>query len=282
MDKNKIIEDLDFRNRCTQFGLDWRDFKILDNMILVATPKQNMYMLLDQNYNIINFVQLVDEQLDDIRKCYNDYQNLIVTRLSNTANTFTFRYLSIKQIHDISDRILLNTDQDGWPREIEINGQWYQNLDSNLFLKQISYLKFIEEEINIYWKKVYQFKLCGFQVVSLTEYLNAIEQHIKLCIEENLAKNRQPLPILVLEYLGQREYSNQPLYGLLFDVIECFLNFYGYRKKETISATIEKIPQEEANDTLNNLDCSSQMLKLLDESFDRSDLEKLNSKRKIR
>lgn len=282
MDKNKIIEDLDFRNRCTQFGLDWMDFKILDNMILVATPKQNMYMLLDQNYNIIDFVQLVDDQFDHIKECYKDYQNPIVTRLSNATNTFTFRYLSIKQIHDISDRIFLNTNQNGWPREIAINGQWYQNCDSNLFLKQISYLKFIEEEINIYWKKVYQFKLYGFQVVSLTEYLNAIEQHIKLCIKENLAQSRQPAPILVLEYLGQIEYNSQPMYGLLFDVIELLLKFYGYRKKGAVSATIEKLSQEEENDTLNNSNCSSQMLKLLDVPFDKSDFEKSNSKRKIR
>ena len=53
MDKNKIKDDFAFSSKCIAYGLDWNDFNIYKDTIILNSPKKDIFVLLDDNYNTI-------------------------------------------------------------------------------------------------------------------------------------------------------------------------------------------------------------------------------------
>lgn len=43
MDKNKLMDNMLFRNRCCAYGLSWEDFNIYGNTIILNTSKKDIY-----------------------------------------------------------------------------------------------------------------------------------------------------------------------------------------------------------------------------------------------
>ena len=54
MIKNEIINDMNFRRKCSKIGLDWEDAEVYGDVILVNAPQKYIYMLY-----LINIIMLL-------------------------------------------------------------------------------------------------------------------------------------------------------------------------------------------------------------------------------
>lgn len=271
MEKKEIMGDMSFRRRCIEFGLDWAEFEVIDNVIVVKTPKQDMHMLLDENYHIIDFADfLCEKDVENIKKHYHNYITPSSARLEYSIGA-PFHSFSIKNIHDVSSRIELETRQNGSPYEFWINGELVEKDGIDNYLQGISYLKFMEEEIEFYWKSIYQLRLLDYQTPNINAYLRDVKERMNTFINQSLEVEVRPHPVDILGYIGQPNFQKD---GLLYDVIDLLMNDRGYKAKSGTLDKIEKISDEERLAANNTLSSMSNMLKLLDVPYPESAKQK--------
>ena len=53
MTREEIVNKTRFRYNCKIYRLDWNDFEIYDDIILLNTPKDEIFVLFDKNFNTI-------------------------------------------------------------------------------------------------------------------------------------------------------------------------------------------------------------------------------------
>ncbi len=53
MNKKELISNINFKQKCSEYGLSWENAKIYGNVILINTPIEGLYVIFDKNYNTI-------------------------------------------------------------------------------------------------------------------------------------------------------------------------------------------------------------------------------------
>lgn len=258
MEKKELINDISFRQQCIKYGLDWENCEIYDDVILLNAPIENLYVMLDKNYNIISIESKSSNECkrDFVKREYYGY-NL------SSLDYSPFKNFSLKQIVDIASRIEISKNYHGHSLSTKINGELFsrESDEEADYYQLLSYIKFLGEEIKRFFSLSYQWKVLGFDAPNIYEYLRHLICRIDNCINACITNNKRPWPADVLSSIGRNnEESN--LDGIFFDIIDLLMREKGYKAKSGNPDEIEIFDKPNSESSLSNL--STQILKILD------------------
>jgi len=243
-----VINDPKFKENCKQFGLCDNDFEIFEDVIIVKSPYENLYVVFDKNFNIINVVNKDTEN-----------ENLSGNSLFSSIPLGTnFNRLNTNQIISLSSRINASCDNEGRIVRINLAGKWYEKdkEDDKYIVQLLSYIKFLGEQINQYFLMKYTLGVMGNRnIIDRDMYIQVFTIRISDFIDMCIKKNQLPTPSLLLKYLGQSN-DNQKKNGILSEIIEFLIEDKGYKyikeedKFKRIVTTVNKEKLDELYDYL--------------------------------
>ena len=219
MTRKELLNDMKFKNKCYTYGLDYEDFDIVDDIIILSSPKKNIKFLLDEHYNIINIYNLNDTiykyfSSDEIIKDAKRRYETLIIRLP-----YPFQNYSIKQIVEIANRVSIHNTNHGHSSNMFVNGELVTNEQDDIYVSLLSYIKFLGKQIEQYYMNLYQMKMMDFNYYDIYEYIKKIMTNINECIDNNIEQNKRPFPIDIINYLGQNrniiEENEQELYNII-------------------------------------------------------------------
>ena len=267
MTKQELINDINFRRKCCEYGLDWMNFEIYGDVILLNTPSKWVYVLLDKNYNTIavHKVEFHNMHLDkkEITNDYNEIYNLIDESMG-CCLPFPFQNLSLKQIVNLSNRINIYGSNHGNSSDITINGDMIIGENDKTYIGLLSYIKFIGIQIEQFFLNCYQMKILNFDYPDIHPYIKHTMYNIKKCIDYNIESGRRPFPVDVLEYIGQNNKNIELYDHYLYNIIDLLMKEKGYKIKAGFKHYREIEPTEKNTEDLSIL--STNLLKILEVS----------------
>ncbi len=273
MDKNVIRDDMAFRKKCVSYGIDWSDFNVYKDIIILNSPKKDIFVLLDDNYNTIGIHKL--EYGKSIEEYAKNYQNLYnyVDDNYGLDLPYPFQNFTIKQIVDIADRVTF----DGY--KVFVNDKLVideiMGKPDNIYISLLAYFKFLGMQIEQYFLNAYQMKMLGFDYPEVHSYVKNIVLNINECINMSIDKKTRPFPIDITDYLGLDRNNIDKWKTELHKIIQLLINEKGYK----IVGGIEHYKKIETIDIDEKdlADLSLNLLKILEVSKDEIGKSKLLS-----
>ena len=184
---------------------------------------------------------------------------------------YPFEKFTLKHIIDLSNRVEIMETNHGHTICTRVNGYCYdRNYGTNDGEFQLlSYIKFLGEEIKLYFLNYYHMQTLGFEVPNIYEYVRTLMARLNDCIEFHLDHNRRPSPSYILSGLGQN-YRELKMDGILYDVADLLMSQKGYKVKSGSPDEIEMIESSKerkdlsliAQDLLQILELSDEELKI--------------------
>lgn len=264
MDKEIIINDINFRLACRNYGLDWDNFEIYDDVIIINSPKTFIYVLLDKNYNIIGVHKVKPATIHfskrEIARGYNELYSTL-----NEDDRFKLHYpfesFSLKQIVDISNRVEIIETNHGHSSDIIVNGSLVDGINDSVYIELLSYIKILGNEIKEYYLNCYHMYIMGFDYPDVFAYINAFMDNIDECINKSINNNERPFPIDILRYTGKTKFLDE--YGsALYDVIDLLMRQRGVKPKSGFEHYREIEIVSKSDEDLSNL--SGKLIKILE------------------
>jgi len=199
MNKNEIINNIKFKENCAKYGVDSKECEIFyfnneEYVILLTQPILDIYILFDKNYNTIWIDKCDFINDDEDLKNFVEYRYTIYSNLQNLFPflekfNYPFECYSLKEIIDLSSIIDLLETNEGYPLSTRINQVWYDRDKNNDYLKMLSYIKFLGEQIKLYFMMDYHMKTMGFDLPNVYEYINklidSLNEYIDYCLKNN-------------------------------------------------------------------------------------------------
>ncbi len=150
------MQNVRFRDACGKYGVSWENFEVYDEVIILNTPKENLYILMDKNYNTIS-VDRLDYVYPNVKKEYYRYTNF--TDVLGNRNKFGYpcEDFTLKQIIDLANRVEVMETNHGHSLRTQVNGVCYdrETAKNEDYFKLLSYIKFLGEEIKQYFLLCY-------------------------------------------------------------------------------------------------------------------------------
>jgi len=225
--KKDLVDNMKFRFKCSNYGLDWRNFEIYGEVIVINTPKNNVFVMFDKNFNTIG-IHKVDKSTMNLNKKQLAYTYSEINNLKNIL-PYPFNNLTLEQLMNLSTRIDIRETNHGHSYDMIVNGDIVIN-DNNNYISLLSYIKFLGKQIEQYYFDAYHMKMIGFDYPNIYAYLKNIMININECIEINSKNNYRTFPTDIMEYLGQNN-SMEDYKNILYPIIE-FEQKIGLEKKE--------------------------------------------------
>lgn len=271
MDKNTIRDDLAFGSKCVAYGLDWSEFNIYKDIIILNSPKKDILVLLDDNYNTIGIHKIeYNNQMQDIEKYAIKYRDLYnYVDYNNELNLlYPFQNFSLRQIVDLANRVNF------YENHIIVNGKYVLDDHDNTYISLLAYIKFLGAQIEQYFLNAYQMKMLGFEYPEVHSYLKSIMVNIDECINMYIDKKTRPFPIDIIKHLGQDKNNAEKWNIELHKIIKLLLNEKGFNLVGGFEQyrDIETIEKRE----MNLVDLSLNLLKILKVPKDKIGENKLD------
>lgn len=272
MTRNELINDMNFRFKCSEYGLDWMNFEICGEVIILNTPKRGNYVLFDKNYNTIGVHKMEFANMflskEDIAEGYTELYNL-VDEASGCCFPYPFQSFSLKQIVELSNRICIHETNHGHSSDVLVNGDIVNGDNDEDYIGILSYIKFLGEQIQEYFLNAYQMKMMGFDYPDVYSYVRSLIDNTIECIEKNIAKGNRPFPIDVLEYLGNKSGIEKYNHAL-FNIINLLMKERGVKAKSGVKHYKEIEPTKKSTEDLSTLSINLlKILELSDEDLDK-------------
>lgn len=252
MTRKELIDDMNFRTRCCEYGLDWLDFEIYDDVIMLHTPKSGIYVLLDNNYNVMGIHVVEPANIYPPNEYIARTNKMIYNKVDEReGRSFSspFQNFSLKQIVDAASSIEIRETNHGHSSELLINGLTVNDNLSDNYLGLLSYIKFLGEQIKQYFLNAYHMKMMGFEYPDVYSYINRIMYNIDECLRKNAGKDRV-LPIDIIEYLGQNRKTIDKYNHHLYKIIDLLIKERQNFGEEDLSTL--------AQDVLKAVECSNE------------------------
>ncbi len=233
MTKEEVMNDMNFRRKCGEYALDWRNFEVYGDIIVLATPKNSVNVLFDKNYNTVgiykksvhNFQTPMEVMTVNYKEAFS----------SNNILPFPFQNISLKQIMDLANRIGIHEMNHGHSALIEIDGHLLVGEDNKTYLGLVSYIKFLGELVKQHFLTEYRMKILGFDYPSVYTYIDVAVSSIKECIDENNEKRKRTFLVNIMECLGKAEMTSEEQM-CLYNIIELLSAEYSANNDEELSA----------------------------------------------
>lgn len=275
MTKDELINDINFRQKCSEYGLYWENAEIYGNVILINTHIEGLYVIFDKNYNTIG----IERNLHQDKECF---ANNFYERYSQFTDMvpfgekldYPFDNYTLKNFIDLANKVDIIEGNHGHSISIKVNGEWYDrnSHENEEYFQLLSYIKFISEEIKRYFLMNYHMQAMGFLIPDIYSYVRALIKNINASVDYQVENNQRPWPSDILSSIGQ---NNRKLNfdGMLYDIANLLMKQKGVKVKSGSPDTLEQI-----DSSINKKDLSVLSDKLL-RIFDLSD-EDLKEKEK--
>lgn len=227
MTREELMADGKFRNKCHQYGLDWEEFWILDDIIVVSSPKENTYVLFDEKYNVIgicdNYKFKIDSEytkkvFEGAKSIYDNVSESIYLRLP-----YPFNKLSLKEIVELSNRFYIHETNHGHSYDAFVNEQLVDGEQDSVYVALLAYIQIIASQIEEYFRNLYRMKVMGLQYPDIYSYLKSFVASIDECIVNYINKGKKPDPMDVIAYLGLDIDKIEEYYHFLNLVIDLLM-----------------------------------------------------------
>ena len=145
MERKEILHSDKFKDTCNLFGINWLDFNIVNNAIVVPN-NNNLLFIFDENYNIFGIYEpkFYNQNMSEeaiVKHYYDVYSN--VDSSLNTVLPYPFQQLSIKDVMDIADRIEIMICNNGHSTFPLVNGKEISKEENRDFKDLLIYTKFL-------------------------------------------------------------------------------------------------------------------------------------------
>ena len=226
MDKNTIRDNFAFRSKCVAYGLNWNNFEVYEDIIILNSPKKDIFVLLDNNYNTIGIHKLKQgnqtKSIEEYAIKYRDLYNY--SGYNNGLDLpYPFQNFSLKQIVDLANRVIFHKDR------VFVNDKYVLDDHDNIYISLLAYIKFLGMQIEQYFLNAYQMKMEGFEYPEVHLYLRSIILNIDECINMYIDKKTRPFPIDIIQYLGQDRNNIDEWNTELYKIINLLLNKKGFK-----------------------------------------------------
>lgn len=269
MTKEKVLNDYNFRFRCSEYGIDDSDFELCNDVIILNTPKKGLYVLMNKKYDTIGIHETEFSNMHltqrEIAEGYMELHDMVDEKLGCIL-PYPFQNLSLRQIVELGSRIEIIPTNHGHSSYLMVNAQCVDEKTSKNYFGLLAYIQFLSEQIRLYYLNAYRMKLMGFNYPDIYSYIKAIMNSINNCINNSIENETRPFPRDVLTYLGENQSKIDSHDHHLYRIISLLLKDKGYRiKRGTKDYT--KIEETEKNSEDLSL-LAHNLLKLLDEPED--------------
>lgn len=264
MTKNDLINDFNFRQKCGEYGLYWENAEIYGNVILINTPIEGLYVIFDKKYNTIgvekNEYQDEKQFINDFYKRYSEFTDLLPF---GESFDYPFQNYTLKNFIDLANRIDILESNHGHSISTKINGEWYNrsSQENEEYFQLLSYVKFISEEIKMYFLQNYHMQAMGYEMPDVYSYVRALIKNINASINYQIENNQRPWPADILSSIGQ---NNRKLNfdDMLYDIADLLMKQNGVKVKSGSPDSLIEI-----DSSINKADLSilsDKLLKILD------------------
>ncbi len=227
MTKIELINDMNFRKKCLDFGTYFEDFDIYNDVIILNTRKKDIFVLLDEHFNIIGIPKVehynASKTMQDYAISYKELYNR-VNQEEGISFLYPFQNLSLMQIVELSKRISIYETNHGHSFDMIVNGEMVNDEYNSVYTSLLLYIKFLGEQIDEYFKNLYQMRMMGFEYPDVYTYIKSIMYNINECIKINAEKCNKPVSIEIIEYLGQDKKNIDNYYIELNGIIDLLYN----------------------------------------------------------
>ena len=232
MIKNEIINDMNFRRKCSKIGLDWEDAEVYGDVILVNAPQKYIYVIFDKYYNVIGVHKIEFATLhfrkDEIANGYYELYN-VVDKGSGCCFSYPFQNFSLGQMLELANKIDIDEINHGHSIRMKINDNIIDENSNKDYIGLYSFIKFLGEEIQQYYLDCYKMKMMGFDYPNVYEYVNSLIENIVKCIDKYIESGNRPFPVDILDYLGYNRRKVDEVGNELYKIIELILKAKGYK-----------------------------------------------------
>lgn len=146
--------------KCSKYGLPYQNAKTYDDIIVVSTPTKGLYVILNENYNTIGIEKITNQRLEEfVSDFYEKYST------NSKRFNYPFENYTLKIFIDLANDINIIETNHGNSNYIRINGKWYDRSKhkNDEYFKLLSYVKFISEEMKMYFLTNYHMQTIGFE-----------------------------------------------------------------------------------------------------------------------
>lgn len=260
MIKEEIMDDENFRKRCSEYGLDWQNFEIYNDVIVLNAPKKGIYVLFDKNYNTIAIHRIefanMHLTMQQIVEGYSQLYNYIDEK-DGYSFSYPFQNFSLKQLVELSKGISIHETNHGHSKQMIFNGRHIVDENNENYIGLLSYIKFLGDQIKQYYLNEYKMKLLGLDYPAIHLYINRIMANINECVENSIKNGCRIFLVDINRYLGcENEYDI-----MLYDVINLLYRENGVKIKPGIENCMKIEKCEKSSEDLSIL--STNLLKLL-------------------
>ena len=209
--KENVINDINFRKICLSYGADWNKATFFDNMIILHTIKNNIFVLLDSDYNTIGIYKKIDE----LNKMMTIPERLMLYRRMYMKNVdmlpYPFNKISLQQLCRLAKRIDTHDINHGHDTDIIVNGQAVNDEKDSDYYLVLSYIKFLGDQVEDYNRNLFQMRMMGFKYPNVYTYIRKLVNNINGCVNFYADHDKKILPIDIVNRLGQNR-ENAYLY----------------------------------------------------------------------
>lgn len=270
MTKRDLINNVNFRNKCCDYGLDCEDFYILDDIIVLNSPKESILVLLDEHCNTIGIYDKNDDnsKLVPIEKILKEIKESYETVYYKLP--YPFQNFSLKQIVELANRVYIRETNHGHSSNMIVNGEIVNDEYDSIYVSLLSYIKFLGQQIEQYFMNLYQMKMMGFDYSDVYQYISSLMNNIDECINANIKKGNRPFPIDIINYLEQDRNDIEKYDHELYSIIDLLLKQKGVKIKNGFEHYKELEITEK--DTTDLSEISKKLLKILEVSDEEVEL----------
>ncbi len=264
MTKNELINDINFRHKCSEYGLYWENAEIYGNVILINTPIEGLYVIFDKNYNTIGIEtnEYCDEEhfANDFYERYSKFTDVLPF---GENFDYPFENYTLKNFIDLANRVDIIESNHGHSIGTKVNGEWYDrnSHENEEYFQLLSYIKFISEEVKRYFLMNYHMQAMGFEVPDVYSYVRALIKNINASVDYQIENNQRPWPSNILRSIGQNNGKLNFDY-LLYDIANLLMKQNGVIVKSGSPDTLEQIDSSINKKNLSVL--SDKLLRILD------------------
>ena len=274
MNKEMIKNSYAFRKKCSEYGLDYNNFDILDDVIVVNTPDKYIKVLLDEEFNVVSICDFhsINEVRDYEKFCENRIQTAKFEYDSKKIQASTpFINYTLKNIVELSNRIDILPFNNGHNHTIFVGNLELNASMGNDYIALLMYIKFLGNAIESYLKTLYHLKLLGIKSYNVHSYVDELIFRIEEFLMFGVKSNQKIKPIHVVKHLGLDSSVATEYEIELIDIINLLTN----------NENIESL-EEKANELLKLLDVSYKETKNNLENIETLDLEEWLKKQKVK
>lgn len=240
MANNEVKEDLKFIRRCSEYGLNVEDAEVFEDVITVKTPKEELYVIFDKDFNTIGIEEnIFNETKIFAEDFYEEYCRFCDALPRGKNFGYPFEAFTLRDFIYIGNNTDIFRTNNGKSTTTTVTIDKEKKIidreNNEEYVELLGYIKFISQQIRKYFLMSYRMQMMGYEFPDVYEYVRRLIEKINENINESIKNNETPLPYNILSSLGMDNSEIGPIYQL-YDAIDVIM-----REKEDLTPLTDEL-----------------------------------------